>query len=80
MVDLVAYFMIAWFHGFMSVEEAVPLDEYLQVQVPTETKQALERRAVAERVPLRVVVLRALSKDGISVPAEAIRDRRKTHR
>ncbi|GAA5061305.1 hypothetical protein GCM10023208_30500 [Erythrobacter westpacificensis] len=53
------------------------LDEYLQVQVPTETKQALERHAVQERVPMRVVVLRALSKYGISVPADSMVDRRK---
>ncbi|RYY28725.1 MAG: hypothetical protein EOP62_02400 [Sphingomonadales bacterium] len=58
--------------------EAPAIDEHLQVQVPTETKQALERRAVEERVPIRVVVLRALSRDGIAVPSEAIRDRRKT--
>ena len=62
----------------MKPEEAMELDEHLQVQVPTQTKQALERRAVEERVPMRVVVLRALSKYGITVPSEAIRDRRRT--
>ncbi|WP_188053931.1 hypothetical protein [Sphingosinithalassobacter sp. CS137] len=58
--------------------KTLPVDENLQVQVPTETKQALERRAVDDRVPMRVVVLRALSTYGIAVPQEAIRDRRKT--
>ena len=55
------------------------VDENLQIQVPTETKQALERRAVDERVPMRVVVVRALSTYGIAVPPEAIRDRRKNN-
>lgn len=62
----------------MNSTEIVPVDENLQVQVPTETKQALERRAVDDRVPMRVIVLRALSTYGIAVPPEAIRDRRKT--
>jgi hypothetical protein len=62
----------------MNSTEVPPIDENLQVQVPTETKQALERRAVDDRVPMRVIVLRALSTYGIPVPPEAIRDRRKT--
>ena len=62
----------------MKATEVLPIDENLQVQVPTETKQALERRAVDDRVPMRVVVLRALSTYGIPVPSEAMRDRRKT--
>lgn len=52
--------------------------ENLQVQVPTETKQALERMATERRVPMRVVVLDALSDYGITVPREAIRDRRRS--
>jgi hypothetical protein len=62
----------------MKSTDALSIDENLQVQVPTETKQALERRAVDDRVPMRVIVLRALSTYGIAVPSEAIRDRRKS--
>lgn len=61
----------------MTSAKALPVDENLQIQVPTETKQALERRAVDDRVPMRVIVLRALSTYGIAVPPDAIRDRRK---
>lgn len=59
------------------MNEMADAEEYLQVQVPPETKHALELRAAKERVPMRVLVLRALSTYGIAVPAEAIRDRRK---
>jgi hypothetical protein len=52
-------------------------DEYLQIQVPTITKHHLGIRAAETREPIRVVVLRALKAYGVTVPDEAISDRRK---
>ncbi|RTE88748.1 hypothetical protein D6B98_34375 [Bradyrhizobium sp. LVM 105] len=53
------------------------VDEYLQIQVPSVTKHHLEVRAAETREPIRVVVLRALKAYGVTVPDEAISDRRK---
>ena len=52
-------------------------DEYLQIQVPAVTKHQLGIRAAEVREPMRVIVLRALKAYGISVPENAISDRRK---
>ncbi|MET4325701.1 hypothetical protein ABIB80_001524 [Bradyrhizobium sp. i1.15.2] len=52
-------------------------DEYLQIQVPSVTKHHLGIRAAETREPIRVVVLRALKAYGVTVPDEAISDRRK---
>lgn len=52
-------------------------DEYLQIQVPSATKQALAMRAVMTREPIRMVVLRALDAYGVEVPDGAIQDRRR---
>jgi hypothetical protein len=53
------------------------LDEYLQIQVPSVTKRHLGIRAAETREPIRVIVLRALKAYGVTVPDEAISDRRK---
>jgi hypothetical protein len=53
------------------------VDEYLQIQVPSVTKHQLGIRAAETREPIRVVVLRALKAYGVTVPDEAISDRRK---
>jgi hypothetical protein len=53
------------------------IDEYLQIQVPSVTKHHLGMRAAETREPIRVVVLRALKAYGVTVPDEAISDRRK---
>ncbi|MBK3661091.1 hypothetical protein JJE66_07485 [Bradyrhizobium diazoefficiens] len=53
------------------------VDEYLQIQVPSVTKHHLGIRAAEAREPIRVVVLRALKAYGVTVPDEAISDRRK---
>ncbi len=55
-------------------------DEYLQIQVPSITKHNLGVRAAEAREPIRVVVLRALKAYGVTVPEEAISDRRKRRR
>ena len=52
-------------------------DEHLQVQVPAVTKRALGQRALDDREPIRMIVLRALKAYGLDVPADAIQDRRK---
>lgn len=52
-------------------------DEHLQIQVPAITKRYLGIQAVETREPIRVIVLRALQGYGVSVPDEAIADRRK---
>jgi hypothetical protein len=52
-------------------------DEHLQVQVPAVTKRDLGQRALDEREPIRMIVLRALKAYGVAVPADAIQDRRK---
>lgn len=52
-------------------------DEHLQVQVPAITKRDLGQRALDEREPIRMIVLRALRAYGVAVPADAIHDRRK---
>jgi len=51
-------------------------DEHLQIQVPAITKRYLGIKAVETREPIRVIVLRALKAYGVTVPAEAIADRR----
>jgi len=55
-------------------------DEPLQVQVPAVTKRDLGQRALDTREPLRMVVLRALHAYGVTVPVEAITDRRRRNR
>lgn len=70
--------MKVWFPVFMKpriVEDAG--DEHLQVQVPAVTKRDLGQRALDEREPIRMIVLRALKAYGVAVPADAIQDRRK---
>lgn len=52
-------------------------DEHLQIQVPSITKRALGQRALDQREPIRMIVLRALLAYGVTVPADAIYDRRK---
>jgi hypothetical protein len=53
------------------------IDEYLQIQVPAITKHQLGIRAAETREPIRVIVLRALKAYGVTVPDDAISDRRK---
>ncbi len=55
-------------------------EEHLQIQVPSETKYDLGLKALNEREPIRMVVLKALKNYGISVPSDAICDRRKRSR
>ncbi|ALR20080.1 MULTISPECIES: hypothetical protein [Sphingobium] len=52
-------------------------DEHLQIQVPAITKRDLGQRALDSREPIRMVVLRALKAYGVTVPGDAITDRRK---
>lgn len=52
-------------------------DEHLQVQVPAVTKRDLGQRALDQREPIRMIVLRALKAYGVAVPEDAIQDRRK---
>ena len=52
-------------------------DEHLQIQVPGVTKRDLGQRALDAREPIRMIVLRALQAYGVTVPPEAISDRRK---
>lgn len=52
-------------------------EEHLQVQLPAVTKRALGQRALDDREPIRMIVLRALKAYGLEVPADAIQDRRK---
>jgi hypothetical protein len=52
-------------------------DEHLQVQVPAITKRDLGQKALDSREPIRMVVLRALQAYGVTVPVDAIWDRRK---
>ncbi len=52
-------------------------DEHLQIQVPAATKRDLGQRALDQREPIRMIVLRALQAYGVTVPADAIQDRRK---
>jgi hypothetical protein len=59
------------------MESPHEVDEYLQIQVPAITKHQLGIRAAEAREPIRVVVLRALKAYGVTVPDEAISDRRK---
>lgn len=60
-----------------TVQSPIEVDEYLQIQVPSVTKHHLGIRAAETREPIRVVVLRALKAYGVTVPDEAISDRRK---
>jgi hypothetical protein len=52
-------------------------EEFLQVQVPSVTKRDLGIKAVQARQSMRVIVLQALKAYGVSVPANAISDRRR---
>ena len=60
-----------------AVQSPDETDEYLQIQVPPVTKHHLGIRAAETREPIRVVVLRALKAYGVTVPDDAISDRRK---
>jgi hypothetical protein len=71
--------MISYYTDFMR-RPTPPLqsnDEHLQIQVPAVTKRYLGMKAVETREPIRVIVLRALKAYGVTVPAEAISDRRR---
>jgi hypothetical protein len=52
-------------------------DEHLQIQIPAVTRRNLGIMSAETREPLRVIVLKALKDYGITVPAEAITDRRR---
>lgn len=52
-------------------------DEHLQIQIPSVTKRDLGQRALDRREPIRMIVLQALKDYGVTVPADAIQDRRK---
>jgi len=52
-------------------------EEYLQIQIPAETKRSLGMRAIEARQSMRVIVLLALKEYGIPVPQKAIADRRR---
>ena len=52
-------------------------EEYLQVQIPAITKRILGIKAAEAQEPVRVIVLRALKAYGVTVPTQAIADRRK---
>ncbi len=60
-----------------TVSKRAEHEEHLQIQVPTETKYDLGLKALNDREPVRMVVLRALKAYGINVPSDAICDRRK---
>lgn len=53
-------------------------EETLQVAIPLVTKKSLRMRSAETGDTLRVIVLKALSKNGIRVPDEELQDRRKT--
>ncbi|HEX8418739.1 MAG TPA: hypothetical protein VF638_01850 [Sphingomonas sp.] len=48
--------------------------------MPSATKRDLGQRALDQREPIRMIVLRALKAYGVTVPADAIHDRRKQQR
>ncbi len=75
-------FMKLCFHGFMKniAAQTDVGDEHLQVQIPAVTKRDLGQRSLDSREPIRMIVLRALEAYGVSVPADAISDRRKGRR
>ena len=57
--------------------DQTPDEEFLQVQVPSVTKRDLGVKAIRARLSMRVIVLQALKAYGVSVPANAISDRRR---
>ena len=59
------------------LQARVPDEEFLQVQVPSVTKRDLGVKAIQARLSMRVIVLQALKAYGVSVPANAISDRRR---
>lgn len=75
-------FMFSCIHGFMKRKGAsdVEPDEHLQIQVPAVTRRDLGIKAAQQREPLRMFVLKALKEYGVTVPAEAITDRRRGKR
>lgn len=64
----------------MKISDQENDQQYLQVQVPAATKKMLGIMAAEAQETVRVVVLRALKAYGVSVPKEALSDRRKTRR
>lgn len=58
-------------------EIEVGRDEHLQIQVPAVTRRDLGIKAAQQGEPLRMFVLKALKEYGVTVPAEAITDRRR---
>lgn len=72
--------MKSCYHDFMrrtaASDRSKSDDEHLQVQVPAVTKRNLGIKAAETRQSLRVIVLKALKAYGVTVPADAISDRR----
>ena len=51
-------------------------EEYLQIRIPSSTRQHLGIRAAESRETMRVIVLKALQAYGVPVPKAAMVDRR----
>lgn len=64
--------------GDKLMRKFVEAEETLQVSVPKVTKKNLKIYAAQTGDPMRLIVLRALSKAGIKVPAKELQDRRKS--
>jgi hypothetical protein len=69
--------MISYNHVFMKHKAGAERDENLQIQVPAVTRRDLGIKAAQQREPLRMFVLKALRDYGVTVPPEAIIDRRR---
>jgi len=62
----------------MRPSDKAEAEDTLQITIPRTTKKSLRMRAAESGDPMRVIVLRALAKDGIRVPLSELQDRRKT--
>lgn len=61
----------------MRASKKVSAEETLQITIPVATKKSLRLKSAESGDTMRVIVLKALAKTGISVPADELQDRRK---
>lgn len=52
-------------------------EDNLQITVPSVTKRSLKMKSAESGESMRVIVLRALSASGITVPTDVLHDRRR---
>lgn len=62
----------------MRMGDGLQAEENLQITVPSVTKKSLKIAAAESGESMRMIVLKALSASGITVPGDVLQDRRRS--